>query len=635
MHTIIKKIIIVLLIFVTSLFCNLLYEKGFASGNTYYVDPQNGSDLNPGSLSNPWKTLKGSIPKLKPGDILYLRGGIYYERDIWIDTSGTKSQPITIKGYPGENPIIDGGYQEFRDIPNNDWELYDKKKLIYRSVKTYPEGSVGGYFVENDTWYQLVAYENWECFAADNEYVDDNGWYIGPGVIYNSSDKKIYIRLKHTQVQISKGWQVPSKTDPSLVKIYLFRRGKLLNFRHASYINLEGLIIRFQDTLLHFLPDANNITIKDCVVIGGAYPIEARSGAHSIVFDGINVNHYIPPWIAWGDVKWSPYPGHAFQGPAILLNGAPYNIEIKNCRICNIFDAIDALGGAVHDVHIHHNEFYGIRDDVLQLDSRAYNIEVNNNKLIHVSIGFSKHGRTAASMPGKVYIHHNIIDASKPYLQCRKKADGTWPSDKCKASEEGFICDAPFGSHHGNTAAWKIYNNTAIFGKNIDWNGAGSVVVRCHESFNGLQEVYNNIFWQIDDFRILDDCRIGPKVIFDGNLYYRSYNNPTDPLFTYFDCYADPHNYKHFDSLKEFKSSQFFEESKKYYPPGWENSGVEADPKLDSEYYPDPNGPAATGAIDLSSKGWPGIDGGKYRGALPPKVASEPNPPQNLRIINK
>ena len=60
----------------------------------YYVSP-NGSDDNNGTLDSPWKTLEYALGKLSPGDVLYLRGGIYYEHEISTSLKGTASAPIT------------------------------------------------------------------------------------------------------------------------------------------------------------------------------------------------------------------------------------------------------------------------------------------------------------------------------------------------------------------------------------------------------------------------------------------------------------------------------------------------------------------------------------------------------------
>jgi hypothetical protein len=45
----------------------------------YYLAP-GGSDDNPGTITQPWKTLEHAITQLSQGDNLYLRGGTYYPR---------------------------------------------------------------------------------------------------------------------------------------------------------------------------------------------------------------------------------------------------------------------------------------------------------------------------------------------------------------------------------------------------------------------------------------------------------------------------------------------------------------------------------------------------------------------------
>jgi len=72
----------------------------------HYVSPE-GNDNNPGSLLRPWKTISKAANTVSPGDIIYIRGGIYHER-VYIYTSGTESAPIKFLAYPGETPVIDG-----------------------------------------------------------------------------------------------------------------------------------------------------------------------------------------------------------------------------------------------------------------------------------------------------------------------------------------------------------------------------------------------------------------------------------------------------------------------------------------------------------------------------------------------
>lgn len=80
-------------------------------GERYFVSTT-GNDSNAGTETAPWATLDHADTEVQPGDIVYIRGGVYdvslppfngYEK---ITTSGTVDSPITYKSYPGETAIF-------------------------------------------------------------------------------------------------------------------------------------------------------------------------------------------------------------------------------------------------------------------------------------------------------------------------------------------------------------------------------------------------------------------------------------------------------------------------------------------------------------------------------------------------
>jgi parallel beta-helix repeat protein len=79
---------------------------GSADAATYYV-AANGSDSANGAIATPFRTLARASSVLKPGDVLNVRGGVYNE-SAQINAKGTAAARITIRAYPGENPIFDG-----------------------------------------------------------------------------------------------------------------------------------------------------------------------------------------------------------------------------------------------------------------------------------------------------------------------------------------------------------------------------------------------------------------------------------------------------------------------------------------------------------------------------------------------
>jgi len=78
-----------------------------ADGGAYIV-ALDGKDDNPGILEQPFRTIAAALEVVGPGDVIYIRGGTYRcERPILIDKSGAQGNPIGLKAYPGEAPILD------------------------------------------------------------------------------------------------------------------------------------------------------------------------------------------------------------------------------------------------------------------------------------------------------------------------------------------------------------------------------------------------------------------------------------------------------------------------------------------------------------------------------------------------
>lgn len=77
----------------------------------FYVAPW-GDDANDGSLDNPWATWERAFNSRSPGDVVYVRGGVYYMTVLdghgWeAEVNGTSDNWISFLNYPGETPILD------------------------------------------------------------------------------------------------------------------------------------------------------------------------------------------------------------------------------------------------------------------------------------------------------------------------------------------------------------------------------------------------------------------------------------------------------------------------------------------------------------------------------------------------
>ena len=168
-----------------------LGAKAYAA--TYYISPT-GSDANQGSIEYPWSSLGYAQTRLQPGDILYLRGGTYYESGIRLRISGSSTQPIIIQSYTGERAIIDGGVPYFNSAPNSEWELVDQKIHLYRSIRTFGGSYVQAWITDYDS--QIIEYSSTIHMESQNYVVSGlNPVYSGPGLQLRS-DGHIYIRLE-------------------------------------------------------------------------------------------------------------------------------------------------------------------------------------------------------------------------------------------------------------------------------------------------------------------------------------------------------------------------------------------------------------------------------------------------------
>ena len=80
--------------------------RSASNGAVYYVSI-NGSDSNPGTQTQPWRTIRRAADTLMSGDIVYIKAGTYPEL-VEPRNSGCAGNYITYAAYPGDAVTIDG-----------------------------------------------------------------------------------------------------------------------------------------------------------------------------------------------------------------------------------------------------------------------------------------------------------------------------------------------------------------------------------------------------------------------------------------------------------------------------------------------------------------------------------------------
>jgi hypothetical protein len=80
---------------------------GVSTNGAYFV-ATNGLDTNPGTITQPFKTISKGLTTIGANGLLYIRGGIYTNASkLSLTQSGNPNNRIRIWGYPGERPIVD------------------------------------------------------------------------------------------------------------------------------------------------------------------------------------------------------------------------------------------------------------------------------------------------------------------------------------------------------------------------------------------------------------------------------------------------------------------------------------------------------------------------------------------------
>jgi hypothetical protein len=207
-------------------------------GPEYYVS-LDGRDKNPGTEDEPFETIRKACDVVKPGDTVYIRGGVYQD---WANqlnpiVSGTESEPITFRNYPGELPIIDG------TVPGDGSgvEPVDEPVAHYRF-----DG------IASRNWAYSGFSNGWDMPSADFEIrnciADNNGvngiaFYKNTGIIIEHS---IISRNGHTFPSWSNG-----------VNIYEIGGDETINIvnGNVAFANVD---------ICGIPPDPDNVTEADC-----------------------------------------------------------------------------------------------------------------------------------------------------------------------------------------------------------------------------------------------------------------------------------------------------------------------------------------------------------------------------------
>ena len=513
-------------------------------GRRWVVDAVQGLDEAPGdgSVAHPWRTLGRALGAAGPGDTILLRAGLHYGHSV-VTLRATPEAPLTIRSFPGEIAVIDGGRSEFFDDPPGSWEPFPAGgDGEFRSIKSYPLETVSseaqtsalGHFAGNMV--PLHGYRIAGDLRSANEYFsllkdgktgEGGGIYCGPGLWHDPESGRLHVRLAHTSQTVLGKENYQGPTDPRQVRLCVATsREPALMLDGAAHVVLRGLVLRGSVGAPLVLRDCANVLLEGVTLYGGASALQV-TGTRGLRCGDCAFRGLAAPWTWRGSLKY-----RAIESRLVSASHwsppARGNADFEFAR-CEFTDSVDGVFiGGVGQVEIHHCLLDNVSDDGVFLtcntaydgSTRGGPVRVHHNVFSRCLSTFAfgvGHGRQktigesdAKQLGAGVWIYRNLFD----YRQ-------TVHYQQPGPEETAILTYGRFSGDHGSPG-WEplfIYHNTFL-DHDPPWrsyygSGTGKAMGK-----GTKRRILNNLFWQEQGLpgEVLPEG--SPDFSADGNLHW-------------------------------------------------------------------------------------------------------------------
>ena len=160
-----------------------------ANGTVYYV-AESGSDANPGSLKEPWRTIAKASQELEAGDTVYIRGGAYDEY-IQPANSGTPGNKITYTRFEDEEVVIRGqpGTARLVALHNQSYIVVDGLTLSYGHPPPEGDKRWPWVYIGEDAHHNVI--RNCTIFRAGDPLSLFQRGYLEFGIVLNGTSHNV------------------------------------------------------------------------------------------------------------------------------------------------------------------------------------------------------------------------------------------------------------------------------------------------------------------------------------------------------------------------------------------------------------------------------------------------------------
>ncbi len=501
----------------------------------------NGSDINDGSVNNPFATFNKAISVMEAGDVCIVREGIY-EQLLSVNKSGTPSAFLTFKAAEGERVVMKA------TTAVNNWELHSGS--IYKAQVSMPLGVIFNQVYYNE---EIMNWARWpndtdgNRFTIDakiinggsDSHIDADGipdidwtdgyvWYLG-GHSGASWTRRITgssaNRINYTQIDITR-WPF-NPHNPTIFRNNSFGRMYLMGKLEALDQGREWYYDENDGTLYFQTPDGNKpqngsveVAIRErCVLVEGQYVrIEGFEifGGNAFLKGANNI--FINNKVTHGRERLDGLDNASAQISDASVEVLGRNTQIKNNTIeygslngvyvygwanngqntvieGNTIRYFDTAGIHATPVRVTADNVKILKNTISQAGRDGMFVIGNNCEVAYNDVSFSQNTNSDSGVfytvgneaDKNTEIHHNWFHDSSPPSYAGTKAAGIYLDNDSKGHlvHHNVVWNVSWSGIQLNWAIWNnnIYHNTI-------WNAGNAMA-----SWINGREQKNNRIW--------------------------------------------------------------------------------------------------------------------------------------------
>jgi hypothetical protein len=371
------------------------------NGVAYYVAP-NGDDADPGTLDSPWATVQHAADVIQPGNVVYLRAGVYAESVATV-RSGTASGDIVFAAYAGEHPILDGTGVDANNgfIVAHDYIVLDGLTLRnWNENGIWMEQAAFPYLVDCEVYngaYGIGASNGTHDFVFDHVVAHDYDLY---GFDASPGNADCYNGIF---------WQCLAHTgrDPEQnVDGFALGHGTQHDFtfyRCHTYGVYDGFDISSRDTRLE------RCSAHDCGNAGFKIWQDAVELVNCLGYESENANL---------ELDWDSQPGTVTVRNCTLVGSDTFNIWIENAGdALHLYNTIMAGGRGIGlateqaDVSLYQGDYNLFQNETARAFVIGYEDEFSTQQLAswQAATGQDAHSLTASTLT-ELFVYPTVFD---------------------------------------------------------------------------------------------------------------------------------------------------------------------------------------------------------------------------------